>query len=76
RAYDLVLLESAGISRPIVEAVLFASGRPLILYPSAPFGGRIDNVAIAWDGSRAAERAAHDASFFLERASKVCLLSV
>jgi nucleotide-binding universal stress UspA family protein len=76
RAYDLVLLESAGISRPIVEAVLFASGRPLILYPSAPFGGRIDHVAIAWDGSRAAARAAHDASFFLERASKVCLLSV
>ncbi|MGO7748464.1 universal stress protein, partial [Rhizobium ruizarguesonis] len=35
-AYDLVLLESAGISRPIVEAVLFASVRPLILYPSAP----------------------------------------
>lgn len=63
RAYDLVLLESAGISRPIVEAVLFASGRPLILYPSAPFGGRIDHVAIAWDGSRAAARAAHDASF-------------
>ncbi|TAV81546.1 universal stress protein [Rhizobium leguminosarum] len=76
RAYDLVLLETAGISRPIVEAVLFASGRPLILYPTAPFGGRMDHVAIAWDGSRAAARAAHDASFFLERASKVCLLSV
>jgi nucleotide-binding universal stress UspA family protein len=76
RAYDLVLLESAGVSRPIVEAVLFASGRPLILYPAAPFGGRLDHVAIAWDGSRAAARAAHDASPFLERASKVCLLSV
>ncbi|RUM08633.1 universal stress protein [Rhizobium chutanense] len=76
RAYDLVLLESAGISRPVVEAVLFGSGRPLILYPSAPFGGRIDHVAIAWDGSRAAARAAHDASIFLEKASKVCVLSV
>ncbi|AVC52508.1 MULTISPECIES: hypothetical protein [Rhizobium] len=31
RAYDLVLLEAARISRPIVEAVLFVSGRPLIL---------------------------------------------
>ncbi len=76
RAYDFVLLESAGISRPIVEAVLFLSGRPLILYPAAPFGGRLDHVAIAWDGSRAAARAAHDASPFLERAARVCLLSV
>ncbi|WP_434734561.1 universal stress protein (plasmid) [Rhizobium sp. YTUHZ044] len=76
RAYDLVLLELAGLSRPIVEAVLFGSGRPLILYPPAPFGGRIDRVAIAWDGSRAAARAAHDAFVFLEQASKVCLLSV
>ncbi|MBB4237981.1 universal stress protein [Rhizobium esperanzae] len=76
RAYDLVLLESTGISRPVVEAVLFGSGRPLILYPSAPFGGRMDHVAIAWDGGRAAARAAHDASIFLEKASKVCVLSV
>ncbi|WP_260683925.1 hypothetical protein [Rhizobium laguerreae] len=76
RAYDLVLLEAAGISRLIVEAVLFVSGRPLILYPSAPFDGRIDHAAIAWDGSRAAARAAHSASFLLERTSKVCLLSV
>jgi nucleotide-binding universal stress UspA family protein len=76
RAYDLVLLESAGISRPIVEAVLFGSGRPLILYPSGSFGGRMDHIAVAWDGSRAAARALHDAAVFLERASKVCLLSV
>ena len=76
RAYDFVLLESADFSRPIVEAVLFGSGRPLILYPPAPFGGRMDHVAIAWDGSRAAARAAHDASAFLEQASKVHLLSV
>ncbi|WP_064686398.1 universal stress protein [Rhizobium bangladeshense] len=76
RAYDLVLLELAALSRPIVEAVLFGSGRPLILYPPAPFGGRMDHIAIAWDGSRAAARAAHDASAFLERASKVFLLSV
>ncbi|EJC75137.1 universal stress protein UspA-like protein [Rhizobium leguminosarum bv. trifolii WSM2012] len=76
RAYDLVLLESTAFSRPIVEAVLFGSGRPLVLYPPAPFDGRIDHVAIAWNGSPAAARAAHDASVFLERASKVCLLSV
>ncbi|EJZ22868.1 hypothetical protein, partial [Rhizobium sp. Pop5] len=72
RSYDFVLLELAGVSRPIVEAVLFGSGRPLILYPRAPFGGRMDHVAIAWDGSRAAARAAHDALAFLERASRVC----
>ncbi|WP_064712916.1 universal stress protein [Rhizobium bangladeshense] len=76
RAYDLVLLELTGLSRPIVEAVLFGSGRPLILYPPAPFGGRIDHIAVAWDGSRAAARAAHDASVFLDQASKVWLLSV
>lgn len=76
RAYDLVVLESAGLSRPVVEAVLFGSGRPLMLFPPAPFGGRMDHVAIAWDGSRAAARAAHDAAAFLERASRVCLISV
>ncbi|MDR9762910.1 hypothetical protein RJJ37_25365 [Rhizobium redzepovicii] len=32
RAYDRV---SADFSRPIVEAVLFGSGRPVILYPGA-----------------------------------------
>lgn len=76
RAYDLVVLESAGLSRPVVEAVLFGSGRPLMLFPPAPFGGRMDHVAIAWDGSRAAARAAHDAAAFLEHASRVCLISV
>ncbi|MBY3095208.1 universal stress protein [Rhizobium laguerreae] len=76
RVYDLVLLESTITSRPIVEAVLFGSGRPLILYPSGAFGGRMDHVAVAWDGSRAAARALHDAAVFIEQASKVCLLSV
>ncbi|QWW71621.1 universal stress protein [Rhizobium sp. WYJ-E13] len=76
RAYDLVLLEAAGLYRPVVEAVLFESGRPLVLYPRQSFGGRIDHVAIAWDGSAAAASAVHNAAPFIEHASKVHLVCV
>lgn len=76
RSYDLVLLETGLNDQGFIEAVLFGAGRPLFLYPPSPFGGRIDHVAIAWDGSRSAARAAADAKPFLEQASKVSLISV
>lgn len=76
RSYDLVLLEMGWNEQGFIEAVLFGTGRPLFLYPPGSFGGRIDRVAIAWDGSRSVARATADAKPFLEEASKVTLLSV
>lgn len=76
RAYDLVLFEAAGLHRPVVEAVLFESGRPLMLYPRQSFTGRMDHVAVAWDGSAAAASAVHDAEPFIAHASKVYLVCV
>lgn len=78
RYYDLALLGlDAGndASRMVAEAVLFGSGRPAIVLParmSSPTG----HVAIAWDGSRVAARAVADAKPFLEKASKISVITV
>ena len=63
RTYDLCLTPQ-GVAvegdRSLAEAVLFGSGRPVLLYPDdqeiAP-GSGIGKVAIAWDGSARAARA-------------------
>lgn len=78
RYYDLALLGlDAGndAARMVAEAVLFGSGRPAIVLPAtmpAPTG----HVAIAWDGSRVAARAVADAKPFLEKASKISVITV
>ncbi|TIS89761.1 universal stress protein [Mesorhizobium sp.] len=79
RYFDLSLLGwEAGnsTSRATAEAVLFGSGRPAILLPETQAIGSISHVAIAWDGSRVAVRAVADAKPFLERASKITVLTV
>lgn len=79
RYFDLSLVGwEAGdtTSRTVAEAILFGSGRPLILLPAAPDVAVFDHVAIAWDGGRAAARAVADARPFLERASRVSVLTV
>lgn len=77
RTYDLCLTPQ-GVAvegdRSLAEAVLFGSGRPVLLYPDdqeiAP-GSGIGKVAIAWDGSARAARAVADALPLLARASEV-----
>jgi nucleotide-binding universal stress UspA family protein len=76
RFHDVVLAQSAAQFAAFAEALIFGAGRPVILYPDRPCAGRIDNVAIAWDGSRAAAGAVGDAGSFLETASKVSIISV
>ncbi|MFS8115080.1 universal stress protein [Rhizobium jaguaris] len=76
RAYDCSLMEASESARPIVESILFESGRPLVLFPPDNFCGRIDTAAIAWDGSAALARALTGARLFLENASRVVLISV
>ena len=79
RYFDLSLVgwEAASTtSRMMAEAVVFGSGRPMILMPSATDIAAFDHVAIAWDGSRVAARAVADAKPFLERASLVSVITV
>ncbi|MGO4118598.1 universal stress protein [Rhizobium ruizarguesonis] len=76
RAYDLSILEASELMRPLIESVLFESGRPLLLFPSDNFCGRIDAVAVAWDGGATVARALTGARLLLEQASRVVLISV
>jgi hypothetical protein len=83
RAFDLAIVgqvnrdKDEGFDDLIAEAALFESGRPALLVPyiqSKSF--KLDQVAIAWDGSRAAARAIADALPMLDRAGSVQLLSI
>jgi len=76
RLYELTILEASTISRAIIERVLFASGRPLLLFPLDAFSGRVDTVAIAWDGSLTIARALTGAWPFLDNADKIVLISI
>jgi len=79
RYFDISLLgREAGnlTSRAVAEAVVFGSGRPAVLLPEAVAIGPMGHVAIAWDGSRVAARAVADARAFLDRTSKVTVLTI
>lgn len=76
RLHDMTLLQAGMPFVEVAEAVIFGSGRPVILYPDNKCSGRIEHVAIAWDGSRAAARAAADAASFIDRAERVSVISV
>ena len=60
----------------LVEAVLFGSGRPVLLVPpGAPaFSGRV--VVVGWDATRSATRALHDALPLLTKARKAVVISL
>lgn len=66
--------------RGIAEAVLFGSGRPLVVFPEAGCCGEegesFKAAAIAWDGSARAARAVADALPALKRAGEVRILAV
>ena len=79
RYYDLSLIGwEAGnqAGRMTAEAMVFESGRSVVLLPDTASIDRIDHVVIAWDGSRAAARAVADAHPFLERASEITVVTV
>ena len=83
RAFDMAIVgqvnreKDEGIDDLITEAALFESSRPTLVVPYIQNKSfKLDRVAIAWDGSRAAARAIADALPMLGRAGKVHLLSV
>jgi len=60
--------------RDLAETILFASGRPVMVYPEAAHIAAHDGftrVTVAWDGGRAAARAVADALPILQQAGEV-----
>lgn len=82
RTRDLCLVpmvESRDGQRSVAEAVVFGSGRPVLLFrPGVAdlLGGGLSTVVVAWDGSRAAARALADALPLLPKARQVRVLTV
>jgi nucleotide-binding universal stress UspA family protein len=60
------------------EAVIFGSGRPVLILPQRPRSRtfEVGTVAVAWDFSRAAARAVSDAVPLLEKAKQVRVVTV
>ncbi|MZR31699.1 universal stress protein [Sneathiella litorea] len=83
RTADIVILSQSNeatdtdYSAEVPTAVLMESGRPVLV---VPFGQQVKNmgeyVALGWNGTREATRAAFDALPFLETAKEVSLICV
>jgi nucleotide-binding universal stress UspA family protein len=82
RRYDISIVAQAepDTTAPdelVIEAALFASGRPVIVVPYIQkLGLKLDRVLVCWDGSVTAARAIGDAMPFLERAGEVEIIIV
>ncbi|SAL82689.1 UspA domain-containing protein [Caballeronia terrestris] len=84
RCADLVIAGQDDPSDPesfiadhFIEDLVMESGRPVLLVPYAgEFPTIGTRVMLAWDGSREATRAVHDALPFLQRARQVTVVTV
>ncbi len=68
-----------GLSEKIVEALIFESGRPILLCPeefAADLRAAFDNAVIAWDHSAPAARAVADALPVIQAAASVRIITV
>jgi nucleotide-binding universal stress UspA family protein len=77
RRFDLAVVSQPEPEKSIAEegvgeAVLFESGRPVIMVPYIQQQGlKLDRVMVCWDGGRAASRAIADSMPFLEKAKQI-----
>ncbi|MBV8888075.1 MAG: universal stress protein [Alphaproteobacteria bacterium] len=84
RLYDLVVLAQPDpdaeprLQPPLrLEEVVLACGRPVLVIPYAgPFADLGHRALVAWNGSREATRALHDALFLLEGAEAVTVVEI
>jgi nucleotide-binding universal stress UspA family protein len=81
RSSDVIILPRPGyylsLDRSTVEAMLFKSGRPIILVPPDwARGAQLQKILVAWDGGGRAARAVGDAMPLLERAGEVEIVYV
>jgi len=82
RLRDLTIVpvpEGDYIDQWYAESIIFGSGRPTVVLPhtrkrAGSFA--LDSVIVAWDFSRPAARAVADAMPILEKAKRVCVLTV
>jgi nucleotide-binding universal stress UspA family protein len=64
------------IRRGVLDRALLESGAPMLMLPPEWTPGPVgDNIVIAWNASREALRAVHDAMPLLERAKKVTVFA-
>lgn len=71
--------EDECFERWYAESIIFGSGRPTLILPPAPNrvdALAIDTVVVAWDFSRPAARAVADALPILQKAKRVCVVTV
>ena len=81
RAFDMTVLgrPTAGQAEPsmaTLEAVLFESGRPILIAPPTPPTRLGETIAIAWNGSTETARAVGFAMPFLLQAGRVIVITV
>jgi nucleotide-binding universal stress UspA family protein len=80
RVNDVCILDAEpsaiDIDRGLIEAVLFESGRPLLIVPPGRVAFAARRILVAWDGSLPSARALGDALPLLRAADAVELVSV
>ncbi len=79
RYYDLAVIPWTGetlSAQDLAQALVFGTGLPVILVPPTTDPTPVDHIAIAWDASRVAARALHDALPFLSPGGRVSVLTV
>jgi nucleotide-binding universal stress UspA family protein len=82
RLHDLTIAELGQDeeAKTEVETLIFAAGRPVLVLPAADDDAtqaiQLHRFAIAWDGSRTATRAVHDAMPMLKTASAVDIITI
>jgi nucleotide-binding universal stress UspA family protein len=82
RTFDLAIVaqtepEVMTSTGPVAEAVMFESGRPIVVVPSIQKEGiKLGSILICWDGSRTAARALADSMPLLERAKSIEVINV
>ena len=82
RAADLVILGQDERQQPperyplpVAHSVVLRCGRPVLVVPNSAQSLPLDNVVVAWDGSREAVRAVHDALPLLRMAKAVHIVT-
>jgi nucleotide-binding universal stress UspA family protein len=80
RYFDATVLQQPDPAGPetadLIEAVLFGSGRPVLIVPSHQGSSQLRTILIAWDEGRPAARALADALPLLAMAERVEVVTV